>query len=471
MLAALAVVMTVARAQGKSAATRYETPFGAVWTQNVRAEPAAVKWRLWVGYSDANHDYLDHLDYLVSLQSRWQAAGLQVGVVMPTGEARKLAATQPPVLVLAPRPDDEQANSNIVEQLNGRVFLMNADDAVLCAMATPDGIEDVLRAMSSGAGRDQVLLAKTQLLTLLQNVPDGGNFGRAVDQCLQAMPKSGRAHAAKVLNYWWCEGDLQAARTAVKVALKELADHSLPLCTFADLVVRGDHEDTEVAGWIAAAIAPIAKDARHGAFTQLVYLRALLKSRGDARTAGRIAAILPKRLRGRPRSQVIFAETVMDAETPEIYRDAAERALKSAEAHAAWKRWVFCARHKLLKRCGDDAGAKLLMATYRKDPVGRGDLNNDAWYLMVQPQTMGRFDTLALAQTQQMQAVQGARISVNSKDTAALALFRNGHLEQAIALAKETNPKTHSAYLGRFQRYEAVLARRKSNKLPAKANK
>lgn len=465
------LVAALANAQERAGATRYETPFGRMWTQNVRPEPEGVKFRLWLGYPDAGSEYQDQLDYVLSLQSRWATKGLQVGVVMPTAEAEKLAATGPQVLVVGPSADDEQANSNILEHLNGLTFLMNDDDFMLVAMSTPDGIEDVLRALNDKQGLNTVNSAKARLDPLLQIVGDGGHIGPQVEQSLKAMPKSGRAHAAKVLYHWWCQGDLQAAHEAVAVALSELADHSLPLSTFADLVVRGDHEDPDIAGLVAKALAPIAKDAKHGTFTQLVYLRALLKSRRDARTAGRIAAILPKRLKGQPKSLVIFAETLMDGETPEIYRDAAERALKSAEVDPKLKRWVLCARHKILKRCGDDDGAARLMEIYRKNPVGRGDLNDDAWYLIVQPQTMGRFDTLALAQALKMQEVQANRISVNSKDTLALALFRGGHIAKAIDLQKETKPKTNAAYLGRFQRYEAVLAQRKAKIEQAKANK
>ncbi|MGK0302183.1 MAG: hypothetical protein ACI89X_003065 [Planctomycetota bacterium] len=301
---------TLANAQGRAEATRYDTPFGKMWTQNSRPEQKRVKFRLWLGYPDARSDYVDQLDYLVALQARWQDQGLQVGIVMPTEEARKLAATEPPILVVGPAADDEQANSNIIEQLNGRTFLMNDDDFMLVAMSTPDGIEDVLRALSNEQDLNEVRSAKRRLESVLDNVADGGEFGPQISQCLKALPKSGRAHAAKVLYHWWCQGDLQAARAAVEVALSELADHSLPLCTFADLVVRGDHEAPEIAGLIAKALAPIAKDAKRGAFTQLVYLRALLKSRADSRTAGRIAAILPKRLKGRPPITVVLCGDV-----------------------------------------------------------------------------------------------------------------------------------------------------------------
>ena len=477
-MARIATLLTASLglAQKAPAKAQFETPIGTVSVHYAPPAPeapkdAALTHRLWLGYPNAHNEYLDQLDYVISLRDRWRKHGLQVGVILPIEEAKALAATQPPLLVCSPAANDAMANSLLAEQPNGHTYLCDAADEVVATLPTPDGLEDMLAALKDGRPVRKVITAKRWLESLVEGVADGGQFGPQVKQVLKALPTSGRAHASAVLYHWWCRGDLNAAREAVDVALESLAGHSLPLATFADLVVRGDHEDPEIAALLAKALAPTVKNAKHGAFTQLVYLRALLKSRRDHRTAGRMAAILPKRLKGRPTFQIFFAETLMDGSTPEAFRDTAERALKAAEGLPQLKRWVFCARHKVLMRCGDHDGANALMAAYRKDPVGQGDHNNDAWYLMVQPQTMGRFDSLALAQAEKMQELQANGISVNSKDTVALALFRSGHIEKAIALQKETNPQNNAAYLGRFKRYEAVLAQRKAKIEPAKANK
>lgn len=464
---------SIACGQEGAAADRYDTPFGTVLPRHRpdgMLAPEAVKLQLWLGYPDARSTYRDHLSYAVSLQQRCRDQGLQVGVVMPTEPAAELAATRPALLVTSPARADEQANSNIIENLNGRVFLMRKGNLV-AAMDTLDGIEDLVAAADDERRLRAAVSAKTRLATLVQGVPDGGRFGPQVASCLAVLPKSGRAHAAKVLFHWWCEGDPKAARAAAETALQQLAGYSLPLCTFADLVIRGDHEDRELAGLVGKALEPVAREDKLGAFSQLVYLRALLKSRSNARTAGRVAATLPKRLRDRPREQLFFAETLMDGDSPEVFRDTAERALKFAEADKDLKRWWYCTRHKILWRCGDKAAAEALMQAYRKDPVGQSDHNNDAWYLMVRPQTMGRFDSLALAQTRKMQEVQGARLSVNSKDTVALSLFRNGLLDEAIETQKQTSPQNNAAYMGRFQWYQATQAARNAAAGPKKANK
>ena len=88
----------------------------------------------------------------------------------------------------------------------------------------------------------------------------------------------------------------------------------------------------------------------------------------------------------------------MEASEPKVHRDAAERAIQNAEANGADRRWVYAARHKLLWRCGEHEAAERLMAEYRKRNVSSSGLNNDAWYTIIRPDTMGRFDTLALAQ-------------------------------------------------------------------------
>src|SRR5262249_53239840 len=87
-------------------------------------------------------------------------------------------------------------------------------------------------------------------------------------------------------------------------------------------------------------------------------------------------------------------------------------------------------------------------------------LNNDAWYLIVRPETMGRFDTLALAQCEEMQRQEGEGMTYGNKDTVALAMFVNGKVDAAIELqtvataASQNDPR----YVGRLTRYQNTLA-------------
>ena len=98
------------------------------------------------------------------------------------------------------------------------------------------------------------------------------------------------------------------------------------------------------------------------------------------------------------------------------------------------------------------------MAEYRKRNVSSSGLNNDAWYTIIRPDTMGRFDTLALAQCEQMQRVEGAALDFGSQDTVALAMFVNGRIDEAIELQSAAAKAAGNSpvYLGRLQRYRAT---------------
>jgi hypothetical protein len=464
VLAALISLAPLATCQQPEAARSFKTPYGRMLALHEQPDAKPLNLRLWLTYPNHTDDYLDQLDYLEELRTKWSSKGVSIGVVLPTTHARLVAASKPNLLVVGPRADDEQANSFVVERLNGSVMLCNAaDDEVLCAMATIDGIDAILDAATGGKPLQPLLQAKSQLQALIEELAEGGNYRLDIRKVVRVLPNCGRAQAARVLNYWWGRGDLEQAQQAVLDGIEALNGQSLPMSVFADLVLRGDHYSPAIAELLAKEMAPIAAANQHGTFAQLVYLRALLKSspgnRETSRQIGRITATLPKRLQGRDLAQVIFAETLMDADTPLIYRDAAERALAAATGNKALERWLQCARHKVLQRCGEHAAASELLKEYREQPT---ELNDNAWYLMVQLPTMGRFDTFAFALAHEMETVEGNQISANSKDTLALAYFCSGNVKRALELQKETNPKEDASFLGRLKRYEATLKQQQS---------
>lgn len=462
MVAAMAwMTLSVANAQARA---QRDTPFGSLNVLHQVAEPPAVRFQLWVAYDKSSAAYRDHASYLAELQSRHQAKGVVVGVVMPLDEAKAVAKAKPTYLVLAPHPGNEEAIAKVRERVGGGLLLCDDTASIVFTMATLDGIEDALGRLLAGGQQREIQNRLRSLHQLVQSVADGGSFAPMVDDCLKALPKSGRAHAVKALMHWWCEGDVAAAERAVANGLEALAGESLPLLVFADLVLRGDRSNPELAQRLAAAVAPLAKKSKHDVFSQLVYLRALLQG-GDRRMAGRIAATLPKRLKGRPMDQLYFAETLMEGSMAMAYRDMAERMLDEASSESSLKRWIYCARHKVLSRCGDAEGAAKLMDKYRLDPVGQTDLNNDAWYLMVQPATMGRFDTLAYAQASKMGQGDGAGISTNNRDTYALSCFRFGLYGRAAEQQKQAcKGGGTTAFAARLKRYETTLAAAKHRK-------
>ncbi|MBZ0150203.1 MAG: hypothetical protein K8J09_01630, partial [Planctomycetes bacterium] len=194
----------------------------------------------------------------------------------------------------------------------------------------------------------------------------------------------------------------------------------------------------------------------------LVYLRALLRA-GQDRLAGRVIAKLQKSLK-RPQDLLLFSETLLEGSTPAAQRDQAQQALDKARAGGADARLCFAAQHKIQQRCGDAEAAAQTMLRYRTD-VGEGrDLNNDAWYLMVRPDTMGRFDTLALAQCDELMRQMGAGISHGNKDTVALAKFLNGLVDEAIELQEDASRASgdQPQYVARLLRFKNAKARAKA---------
>lgn len=458
-VAALAALLplAVAGAQETASPRRVETPLGML--QLLHADPAAERARctLWVRYPDDRGTLRDHAQYLADLQTRFRERRAAIGVALPAEAAARLAATEPGFQVgaLAAADADPTTTTAVLIGERGASF----------AWEGLDGAVDLLERRLQG-DLDDPRPQWAQLLGLVARVADGGEFGAQAEQAVARWPHSGNARAAAVLYQWWCTGDLAAAERAFAAGLDALIGEAVPLTVFADLVLRGDRNDPTVARRLAAALQPVAATAPDGVSTQLVYLRALLRA-GQDRLAGRVAATLPKRLAGCAVDQLVFAETLMDGDTPAAFRDLAMRAIADAEAAGgAEPRWVYGARHKVLTRCGEADAAAKLMDDYRARNISQSGLNNDAWYMIVRPDTMGRFDTLALAQAEELLRAEGAGIDPGSKDTVALACFVNGQVARAEELQADAAKASgdRSTYIGRLTRYRQTLAASASRK-------
>jgi len=424
---------------------------------NVLHEPpdgAEAQQTVWVAYPDGRGTWLDHRQYLEDLAVRWRDKGVAVGIVLPAAHAKAVASAAPKITVAA-FVDEQPAELGVGP--SSMTCLMGAGGRTTY-LGNIDGIVDVVTHVLENGTADPYANFEVQLMSLLNNVADGGQFAKQVEQCLKAFPHSGRAHAAKVLLHWWCEGDLDAAREAIDAGINALANDAVPMAIFADLVLRGDRNDPRNARKLVMAMAPVAAGAPDGVFTQLVYLRALLLA-GQDRLAGRIVAKLQKKVQGDTFHQLVFAETLMEAETPAAFRDLAVRSIDAAKADGVYLKWSYAARHKVLARCGEQQAADKLAAEYRKSDAGNNGLNNDAWYLIVQPPTMGRFDTLAGAQAEEMLRVEGDGIDYGNKDTVALAMFVNGKIERAVELQDEATKAggNQPEYVGRLTRFRNTL--------------
>lgn len=474
-IALFATFALAVAAAGQAPAEGVNTPLG---PGTFLFEPQArgnIRWTLWVNYRDDRGAFRDHEQYLADLQRRYGARGVRIAVAMPEAPAKRVAAAAPAFALAAIRPE---VDLNVLPP----VFSALADGTdPMFGTAGIDGAVDCLDAAVGGKIEQQRVAELVELVpSLLDGIMDGGDFAERVDFCATAWPHSGRARALQVLQEWWCRGDPEAARRLALDGAKALADETVPLVEFADLVLRGDRLDVAIAQRLAEVLAPVAAAVPAGPTTQLTYLRALLRA-GEDRSAGRLVARLHKQFDGQPAVQLLFAETLMEAREPAVYRDLADRALAAAQKGigsdeqpgSVDRRLHFAARHKVLFRCGDLEAAEKLMAEYRQSPVFSNSLNNDAWYLMTQPDSMGRFDPFALAQCEEMLRVEGAAIDSGNKDTVALSMFVNGRFDRAVELQAEASKAAgnNPRYVGRLVRFEnaqkAQLERDKGSSVKA----
>lgn len=416
----------------------------------VQGEIKATLWMVYRGVRDLR--FVEQRAHLQELQQRYADRGVRIVVVLPTDAGKELAAANPAFGVVEIGERLELEDPELLDLGEGPFGYLPLDvmeDLFL-------GLGDVARLVD---------LAE-EMQSLLAIVGDGGDLADGVATVAKHLPHSGRAQALRVLHAWWCKGDLTQARAAFDEGLAALADRSHALVEFADLVLRGDRSDPAYAKALVSHVAPIAAAAPEAALAQLVLLRALLRS-GQDKLAGRMLTRTAKVVAESGIYQLWFAETLMEAAAPAPYRDLAERAIQAAQVLGADPRLCYAARHKLLIRTGAPlAEAEALMTDARK-VLGEDavlSLNNDAWYLMTRIDTMGRFDTYALAQCEEMQRQEGENLSYGNKDTCSLALFLNGQIARAIELETEALAASRKdpEYAARLARYRAVLAASKA---------
>lgn len=448
------VASLLAQAEGTATEGRTDQ-IGGVNIEVLHDQPKAdeARFTVWVLYPERDGEFTNHQQYLPDLAARFRDKGLAIGIVLPRKDAERTAKDAPRLVVATP------SDKGKLDNISGMLCQIYSGTGGLpiVNMQSLDTLVDSIDACLDGSFDPAAYTQAEQTLnTLLGGVADGGQFAALAKRSVTMWPRSGRARACVVLEKWWCQGDLAGANKAVDEGIKALSNEAVPMATFVDLVLRGNDPDKKFAQQMAMAMVPVAAGAPDGIFTQLVNLRALLLA-GQDRVAGRIVATLPKRVAGRPTEQLILAETLMDSHTPAAFRDIAERLVQNADANGGHRKWVYATRHKILKRCGDDKAAEQLMDAYRAKNLGSG-LNNDAWYTIVQPPTMGRFDTLALAQCEEMQRVE--QLDYGSLDTVALAHFVNGKVVEAIEMQTKAAQQSQNdpVYVARLRRYKETQA-------------
>jgi hypothetical protein len=413
-----------------------------------RGPVAEPKWTLFVCATAAG--LRDQRQWLEDLQRRHGGHGVRIAVVMPPGDGKAIAA-EPPAFAVGEL--DE------VRTIAGACwFAAGTKEPV---RADVDGAADLLQAAVDGKDTARLLHVFPLLEALVLGVADGGDYRPLAARLVALLPHSGRARAAAVLVEWCGTGDLVAARRQFDAGLPALLVEPPAIAMFADLVLRGDRSDPSIAKELAVAMTPVAAAAPDSPFVQLVHLRALLRA-GQDKLAGRMLSAVGKLCAHSARDQVLYAETLMEANEPAPWRALAEHALDAAAADGFDPRWLAAARHKVLVRSGAPAAeCDRLLADFRSaSRIGSSQLNNDAWYMMVRADTMGRFDTYALGQCEEMRRQLGDQMTAGNQDTLALALFCNGRIREAIELqtAAAAGANDKATYAARLARYRNTAA-------------
>ena len=122
------------------------------------------------------------------------------------------------------------------------------------------------------------------------------------------------------------------------------------------------------------------------------------------------------------------------------------------------ERLVAASRYVVALRCAEDrAAARAHLDRYLGAQDELYGLNNDAWALLTEMDTMGRFDWFAVGLVERMLEDRGA-MSYFEFDTAALAMFLVGRVSDAVELqetALKQGGRQEAAYRDRLVRYRA----------------
>ena len=433
------------------------SPLGAartLWTPP--DHPVSPAWSAWFCYGDARFDFRDHRSWIEDLGKRHRDAGLSVVVALPKDAARTLSAEQPAFVVAELDLDDEGAAGAARFCLQQK----GSTEAIRCSVERArDRIEAALAGdlMRTSPGEADELLD-----SLLSAIGDGVIARDYVAHCVKALPHSGEARALQMLEAWWKRGDYDGARAAFDAAMQQIDGDAVALVGFADLALRGDRIDDRIAKTLVVSLAQCAAAAPDGPATQLVYLRALLRA-GQTRLAQRLVDRMPSILGDDAEANLRLAETCMEAADPLLFRAAAEAAIArvAASGRREHDRHRFAASYVILARCGASAEQRSeLLAKYREE-VGdfRGSPNNDAWFLMTDLSSMGRYDVFALALMEEMAQRDGDALDPAYRDTLALAAFGSGQVERAAQLQRIAleQGRLGEGYAERLARYEAAL--------------
>ena len=400
-------------------------------------------------------------DYLASLQRRFGDRGLAVVAVVKAPDAQALANW--PGCRVAADAEGELTNAwlgaadgschVIVLDKRGRVVLLGTPEAGLV-----DAIEATLRGEDVIAATARAFSIRCNMLGSFDDAV-AADTARALEDVLATAPRDGLSLGLLYTAQATKRNDAAEASKVLQRAGKVLAGEARPLAAFADLAMRGDPGREGLATTLVPLLAAAAAEARHDVVVQLAYLRALVQA-GSGREVGRHAIAVRKLVVASASSCLDFATLLTQDKDAAVHRDLATMALDKAATLGALPRLLTAARYGVAVRCaGDTAAARKLLDAYVEEAAAI-TINNDCWYIMTELATMGRYDAFAAGLAERM-LEQRDRMDYFEFDTAALAMFLAGRVDEAVALqetAIEKGGKGNPEYTERLQRYKARLA-------------
>jgi hypothetical protein len=402
-------------------------------------------------------------DYLDDLQRRFADDGLRVVAVV---DAEELAGTSHwPNCAIALDPQGALATAWSIGrgQRIGHVVVADGRGRIVFVGRPESGLIDAIERTFAGrfdADAEQAA-AEARL-----GVPDSFDdlTGAAADSYIRPVlalsPKDGVMLGLSYLAQATKANDADAAQQVLRQALQRLDQETRPLAAFADLCLRGDPGRPSLAKALRASLQTAAAMAPHDPQVQLAFLRALVLA-GDDRQVGRHAMKVRKLVISTADGCLDFASILTLASAPQVHRDLADIALSRAQELGADLRVLAAVRYGVAVRCAEDESlGKDLLADYLQDQAQRVGINNDCWYFMTQVPTMGRCDWFAAGLADRM-LEQKDSMDYFEFDTAALAMFLVGRVDEAVELQQVSIEKGGAGsqeYVERLERYKARQA-------------
>lgn len=439
------------------------------WERFAQGEPVAFAavdapnctiYAFYTGLDGANR-FVGEAAYLTELQRRFGERGLAVVAVV--GEVPKDLKPWTGCRVVVDRElatstawfgDPSAAIASVVVGKDGTVAFAGS-----CAGGLVDALAATLAGKPDHAGERAASSTRQMVPTMFDNL-DPAQTTSLVTSLLEHAPHDGEARGWLYANLATRTNDQAPAEHAFAAACEQLAGEARPLAAFADLALRAAPHAAGCGATLGKLLEPLAKQAPADPQVQLALLRALMAS-GDSRAVVRQAFHCRKVALGSAADAIAYAMILAADQNPMVHRDLVQQALERAEKLGASPSDLVRGRYVAARRCADDAaGAREMLDGYLgKDEIVLS-LNNTCWYAMTELETMGRFDAFALGVAERM-VEQKESLQYNEFDTAALAMYLNGRIAEAVDLqttAIDKGGRGNPEYEQRLARYKAAAA-------------